>query len=67
MKDGLLRIGLGGTLVTALCCFTPILVWGLAGVGLAGVIGYLDLVLLPGLAIFLMITGVALWLRMKKT
>lgn len=67
MKDKWLRIGLGGTLVTALCCFTPILVWGLAGVGLVGVIGYLDLVLLPGLVIFLMITGVALWLRMKKT
>jgi mercuric ion transport protein len=63
MKDPLLKVGLIGTTVSALCCFTPVLVWLLAGLGLAGVVGALDLVLLPALALFFCITGYALWRR----
>jgi len=43
----LLRAGLIGTVLVALCCFTPILVVLLGVVGLAGLTGYLDYVLLP--------------------
>ena len=59
----LLTIGLAGTIVTAICCFTPILVVGLSAIGLAGLIGGLDFVLFPALLFFLGLTGYALWRR----
>jgi mercuric ion transport protein len=49
------KIGLVGTVITALCCFTPLLVWSLAAIGLAGIGVYLDIVLLPLLGIFILI------------
>ena len=67
MKDRLLKVGMIGTVVSALCCFTPVLVWLFAGLGLVGLVGALDLVLLPALGIFLCITGYALWRRRKRT
>ena len=42
--------------IAALCCATPILVWPLAGIGLAGVVGYLDYALFPLLAVALSVT-----------
>ncbi len=57
----LLATGVVGTIITALCCFTPVLVVLLTGVGLSAAIGYLDLVLLPALAVFVVITLYALW------
>ena len=65
MTDRLLSTGIIGTVVAALCCFTPLLVWLLAGVGLTAAIIYLDMVLLPALAIFIAITGYALWQRRR--
>jgi mercuric ion transport protein len=59
----LLKTGLVGTFVAALCCFTPLLVVLLGAVGLAAVVGWLDLVLLPALIVFASITGYALWKR----
>jgi hypothetical protein len=41
----LLRVSVIGTVLVALCCFTPILVILLATVGLAALTGYLDYVL----------------------
>ncbi|WP_116472929.1 mercury resistance system transport protein MerF [Zobellella maritima] len=61
----LLRIGLIGTLVVALCCFTPVLVILFGALGLASLIGYLDYVLLPALIFFIGLTAFALW-RQKK-
>jgi len=61
----LLRVSVIGTVLVALCCFTPILVVLLATVGLAGLAGYLDYVLLPALAFFIGLTCYALW-RKKK-
>ena len=52
-----------GTIVAALCCFTPFLVVLLGAVGLSALLGWLDYVLLPALAFFLVITGYALWKR----
>ena len=52
----LLRVGIVGALVAALCCFTPVLVVLLGAVGLSAVLGWLDYVLLPALAVFLGIT-----------
>lgn len=67
MRDRLLRVGLVGTGLAALCCFTPVLVWLLAAIGLSALVGYLDVVLLPTLALFIAMTGYALWRRRKSS
>lgn len=58
MKDPrtMFRIGVGGTLLVALCCFTPILVILFGVIGLSALTGYLDYVLLPALAAFIGLT-----------
>ncbi len=67
MKNKLLALGLGGTFLAVLCCFTPLLPIVLTAMGLTGLLGvvYNDAVLLPILALFLILTGYALW-RQKK-
>lgn len=59
-KIKLLRVGIFGSAITALCCFTPVLVVLLGAVGLSVVVGYLDYVLFPALAVFIIITIYAL-------
>lgn len=59
----LLNFGIIGTILTALCCFTPVLVLLFGVVGLSAYIGYLDIVLLPALGVFVLITLYALWKR----
>ena len=54
-----------GTVLVALCCFTPILVIGLGVVGLSALTGYLDVVLLPALAVFIGLTLYAVWRKRK--
>lgn len=51
-----MRIGVVGTVLVAVCCFTPILVILLGVVGLSALIGYLDYVLLPALIAFIGLT-----------
>ena len=63
MNDRLLKVGVVGSAVAAICCFTPILSGLLGIIGLAALADYLDIVLLPLLAGFLAITGYALWQR----
>ncbi len=65
-NNRLLATGVTGTVVAALCCFTPVLVLLFGAVGLSAYIGALDYVLLPALLIFLTITGYALWKRQKN-
>lgn len=62
----LLRIGIGGTVVAALCCFTPILVVLLGAVGLSAALGWLDYVLFPALAFFIGLTIYAVYRRQKR-
>ena len=52
----LLRTGLIGSMIVAVCCFTPILVVLLGAIGVGAATGYLDFVLLPALAGFLGLT-----------
>ncbi len=61
--DRLLKIGIVGAVVTAVCCFTPILVILLAAIGLSAVAGYLDFVLFPALGIFILMIIYAYWKR----
>lgn len=62
-SDRLLKIGMVGTVIAALCRFTPILVilFGLGG--LSALVGHLDIVLLHALGIFVLITLYALLRR----
>ena len=52
----LLRVGITGTVIAIICCFTPVLVLLLVVVGLSAAVGWLDYVLLPALAVFVGIT-----------
>lgn len=66
MRDRtILGVGIIGTVIAALCCFTPVLVVLLGIVGLSALTGYLDLVLLPALAFFIGLTVYALRRRSK--
>lgn len=67
MNDRLLKTGIVGTVIAALCCFTPVLVVLFGVVGLSAVVGYLDYVLLPALAVFVLITIYAVIRRVRKT
>jgi len=51
-SNSMLRVGAIGTVVTAICCFTPILAWPLAALGMGAMVGVLDYVLWPSLALF---------------
>ncbi|MDD9902453.1 MAG: mercury resistance system transport protein MerF [Rhodospirillaceae bacterium] len=59
----LLKVGIVGTIVAAICCFTPVLVLLFGAIGLGAFVGWLDIVLLPLLILFILITGYALWKR----
>ncbi|MEM7737220.1 MAG: mercury resistance system transport protein MerF [Deinococcota bacterium] len=61
-SNRLLRVGIIGTVLTALCCFTPVLVVLFGTLGLAALVGYLDYVLFPLLAVFLLLVVVG-WYR----
>jgi mercuric ion transport protein len=63
----LLRTGIAGSVVVALCCVTPILVIALGVIGLSAAVGWLDFVLFPLLAVFLGLTGYALHRRGKSS
>jgi mercuric ion transport protein len=69
MKDGtVLTTGILGTVIVAICCFTPALVILMGVVGLTAWLAWLDYVLLPMLALCLgvAIYGLILWQRHKK-
>ncbi len=55
-----------GTILVALCCFTPILVITLAAVGMSAFTPYLDYVLLPALVLMIALAFVS-YIRWKKS
>lgn len=65
-NNKLLGAGIVGTVIAALCCFTPVLVILFGIVGLSALVGYLDYVLLPALVFFLGLTVYAVY-RHQKT
>ncbi len=67
VNDKLLKTGLVGTVIAALCCFTPVLVVLFGVAGLSAVVCYLDYVLFPALAVFVLITIYAVIRRARKT
>ncbi|MDZ3836186.1 MAG: mercury resistance system transport protein MerF [Rhodospirillales bacterium] len=66
MKDAtIVKTGIVGSVITAICCFTPALVIALGAVGLSAWLGWIDYVLLPTLAVFLAMTAYGLWRRQR--
>lgn len=63
----LFRFGALGTLIAALCCFSPLLVVLLGAIGLSSLVGWLDYVLLPALLISAGVTVYALVRRRRRT
>lgn len=61
----ILKTGIVGSIVVAICCFTPLLVILLGVLGLGAATGYLDYVLLPALGIFLVIMAYGGYLEKK--
>ena len=62
----LIKTGLVGTLLTALCCFTPLLVWLFAAVGLSAWTGVLDVVLLSLLGVFMLLLLIGIVRRTNR-
>lgn len=56
----LVKIGGIGSLVTGLCCFTPVLVWLAAVLGVSAVLWQVDRVLLPLLGVFVLVLLIGL-------
>lgn len=50
--SALMKTGAAGVIISALCCFTPVLTLFLGAVGLVAWAGYLDYVLMPSLLFF---------------
>ncbi|MCD1636726.1 mercury resistance system transport protein MerF [Martelella mediterranea] len=66
MKDAtILKTGIAGSIITAVCCATPILVIALGALGLSAWLGWIDYVLFPALAIFLGLAAYGLWRRQR--
>ena len=64
-KNRLLQVGIIGAILTALCCFTPVLVVLFGALGLAAFVGYLDFVLFPLLGVFTLFLIVGWYRRVK--
>lgn len=66
MKDEtILKTGIIGSVIAAICCFTPVLVIGLGVVGLSAWLGWIDYVLFPAFALFFGITAYGMWRRRR--
>jgi mercuric ion transport protein len=67
MKDRtLLRGGIIGSAVAAICCGTPVLAVLLGALGLSAWLAWADYVILPGLIAFIALTGYALYRRSRR-
>ena len=62
-KSTLLKTGIIGSAIAALCCFTPALVILFGAIGLSAWVGHLDAVLMPALIFFV---GLTVYAFVKK-
>jgi len=63
MEEHLFKLGIVGTILACVACFTPAAVMLLGVLGLAAWTGYLDYVLFPMLALFMLLVGYSFWQR----
>jgi mercuric ion transport protein len=67
MKDAsIVKTGIAGSVIAAICCFTPVLVILFGAVGLSAWLGWIDYVLFPALAFFIALTVYAVWRRQRR-
>lgn len=59
--------GATGTIIAAICCFTPALVIGLGAIGLSAWLVWADYVLFPALALFAALTAYGIYLRYRRS
>jgi mercuric ion transport protein len=59
------KLGIWGSTIAAICCFTPVLVMALGLIGLAALTPFLDYVLFPLLGLFVILTFYG-WLRRSR-
>ena len=59
----MLRTGFTGSIIAAICCFTPLLVLLVVGVGLSAIVGWLDYALFPIMFSSMGLIAYALYLR----
>ena len=64
--QALIKTGIIGAVIAAVCCATPLLVITLGAVGLSALTGYLDYVLLPLLALSIGLVGYGLTKRRRS-
>ena len=62
----LVKTGIIGAVIAAVCCATPVLVILLGAVGLSALTGYLDYVLLPALALCIGLIGYGLYRQRRS-
>ena len=62
-----MKTGIIGTVVAALCCFTPVLVILFGAIGLSAWLGWIDYVLFPALGIFVLLTIYAVYQRTRQS
>ncbi|PCJ60467.1 MAG: hypothetical protein COA65_03850 [Rhodospirillaceae bacterium] len=62
----MLQTGIIGSVLVAICCFTPALVLLLGVLGLSAWVGWLDHVLLPALLGFLGLIAYGVYLRQRR-
>ena len=60
MNTKLLKVGIIGTVLSAICCFTPALVVAFSLLGLTAAMTWLDSILIPSLVFFIGISIYAL-------
>jgi len=65
-NESLVKTGIIGAVIAALCCATPVLVILLGAVGLSALTGYLDYVPLPALALCIGLIGFGLYRRRRS-
>jgi mercuric ion transport protein len=66
MKDTtILKTGVTGSVIAAICCATPILGLALGALGLSAWLGWADYVLIPALVLFLAIAAHGFWRRQR--
>nr|WP_300301172.1 mercury resistance system transport protein MerF [Ferrovibrio sp.] len=59
----ILKTGIIGSVIAAICCATPVLGLALGALGLSAWLGWIDYVLIPALVLFLVITAYGFWRR----
>ena len=67
MSNRLIAGGIVGSVIAALCCFTPVLVVLFGVLGLSAWLGWADYVLMPALAFFVLLTGYAIYRQRRNT